>query len=366
MSDVTPKMDMYNSLRQKAIQRHQLLTTTLELTYRCNLECVHCYLTPTDPYRQEIATGDWIRTIREMKELGAMYIVITGGEPTLYPGFWDILEELRRLNVLIRLFTNATTLDEEDIDRLVLCGVRYVDVSLYGSDAAMHEAVTGVPGSFDRTVTTIERLKAAGVHLNLKASILQSNHRDINRLYRLMRSLGGLPHLTPIVTPDNEGGLDPVSVSVGEEEICYMLENFYHKYFKIPRHVDPMPMAMRCSAGFATLTVAPNGEVIPCVQLRVSLGNVERNSLRRIWHHSPVQYYIKSLTDVPSTDCADCELEGYCVRCPGLAQIETGSIWSRSPNACRYATYIQTAFERQHKREGVSDVKEVRTAAGNQ
>lgn len=359
-------MDLFSLLREKAIQRHQLLMTTLELTYRCNLKCVHCYLTPNDPYRKEMPTDEWIRAIREMTELGAMYIVITGGEPTLYPGFWDILEELKRQNILIRLFTNATTLDEEDIDRLILCGVRYVDVSLYGSDAATHEAVTGVPGSFDRTVTTIKRLKAAGVHLNLKASILRSNHQDINRLYRLMRSLGGLPLLTPNVTPDNEGGLDPVSVSVGEEEICYLLEHFYQDYSKISRPVDPMPMAMRCSAGFATLTVAPNGEVIPCVQLRVSMGNVQRNSLRRIWHHSPVQYYVKSLTNVPSSDCANCELEGFCIRCPGLAQIETGSIWSRSPNACRYAAYIQTALERQNKHEGVSDVKEVRTTTGNQ
>ncbi|HDR06618.1 MAG TPA: radical SAM protein, partial [Candidatus Coatesbacteria bacterium] len=327
---------------------------TFELTYRCNLKCAHCYLTPGDPYEEEMPVELWLRTIRELKELGVFYVTLTGGEPTLHPGFWELIAELNRQNILIRLFTNATTLSEKDIDTLVTENVRYVDISLHGADAATHEAVTGVPGSFARAVETVKRLRAAGVFVNLKGSLLKSNYATVCQMDTYMRALGGHPQLSPVITPKNDGSLEPLAEAVEAPEMCYVYDAYFARQnAEAPRNESKEarpPVAMQCGAGFSTLAVAPNGEVLPCLQLRASLGNVRRNALTRIWHHSPLLLELDGLTSLPVSDCSGCELADYCMRCPGLALIEEGSMWKPNPSACRMAQNSKTASELHHER----------------
>jgi MoaA/NifB/PqqE/SkfB family radical SAM enzyme len=224
MKDGVAEPETVVNLRWKSIQRHLPYIATFELTYRCNLKCTHCYLNPGDLHEEEMPVEFWIRAIRELTDLGTFYFTLTGGEPTLYPGFWDILDELHRRETVIRLFTNATTLTEEDVDRLIRYGVRYTDISLHGPDAATHEAVTRTPGSFDATISAVKRLKAAGVYVNLKGSLLRSNYRTVNGLDRYMRSLGGRPLLSTTITPANNGDPGPLESAVSAEEYCYIYD----------------------------------------------------------------------------------------------------------------------------------------------
>jgi radical SAM protein with 4Fe4S-binding SPASM domain len=357
MEDEATDLGAFTKLRWKAIQRHIPYLVTFELTYRCNLRCTHCYLRPGDPHEGEMPVESWLRAIRELTDLGAFYVTITGGEPTLYPGFWDILDELYRRETVVRLFTNGTTLTEGDVDRLVRCGVRYADISLHGPDAATHEAVTRTPGSFDATIRTVKRLKAAGVHVNLKGSLLKSNYRTVNELDRYMQSLGGHPVLSMNIAPANDGGTGPLERALGAEEHCFILDNYYREQDEPP---DDEPQterrrgkrAVSCTAGLSTLSIAPSGEVFPCLQLRVSMGNVRRSPMRRIWHHAPLNLYLIGLALVQVPGCQGCELADGCIRCPGLALIETGSLWNPSPSACEMALNRKSAHAARLTRKG--------------
>jgi radical SAM protein with 4Fe4S-binding SPASM domain len=342
MKNGATEPETFTKLRWKAVQHHIPYIVTFELTYRCNLSCTHCYLTPDDPHREEMPVEEWLRTIRELTDLGTFYVTVTGGEPTLYPGFWEILEELYRRETVIRLFTNATTLTDDDVDHLVRCGVRYIDISLYGPDAATHEAVTRTPGSFDATATAVKKLRAAGVYVNLKGILLNSNYMTVNELDRYMQSLGGHPLLSLNITPANDGGTGPLERALNAEEFCFILDN-YHRRTETPspdgsESVERSDLiAMSCTAGFSTISVAPDGEVFPCLQLRASMGNVRRNTMRRIWHHAPLNLYLNGLLKLQAPDCRGCEFTDGCMRCPGLALIETGSLWKPSPSACQMA-----------------------------
>jgi len=370
VKDGTTEPEAFAKLRWKAFQRHIPYLVTFELTYRCNLRCTHCYLTPDDPHRGEMPVEDWLRTIRELTDLGAFYVTVTGGEPTLYPGFWDILEELQRRETVVRVFTNATTLTEESVDRLIRCGVRFADISLHGPDAATHEAVTRTPGSFDATVTAVKRLRAAGIFVNLKGSLLKSNYSLVNELDRYMQSLGGNPLLSTSITPANDGGTGPLEKALSADEHCFIIDNYYREREK-PLNDEPpdtagwqrVMRAVSCTAGFSTLSVAPDGEVFPCLQMRASLGNVRRNSLRKIWHHSPLNLYLTGLSALNAPDCLGCELSNGCMRCPGLALIETGSLWKSSPSACRAARNSKTAHAAHLTRKGNGNEQEELHAA---
>ncbi|OGD78517.1 MAG: hypothetical protein A2Y64_05620 [Candidatus Coatesbacteria bacterium RBG_13_66_14] len=368
MKDRGAQPEVFSNLRWKAFQRHIPYIVTFELTYRCNLRCTHCYLTPDDPHREEMPVEDWIRTIRELADLGTFYVTVTGGEPTLYPGFWDILDELHRRDTLIRLFTNATTLDEEGVDRLIRCGVRIADISLHGPDADTHEAVTRTPGSFDATVTAVKRLRAAGVHVNLKGSLLKSNYSAVNELDRYMKSLGGHPLLSTTITPANDGGTEPLERAVNAEEFCYIYENYYREDHE-PTEMGKgrvLPV-ISCTAGFSTLSVAPDGEVFPCLQLRASMGNARRSTLRRIWHHTPLNLHLNGLVQLSPPGCLGCGLADSCMRCPGLALIETGSLWKPSPSACQSARNYKSAHALQLSRKGNgNEQKELHPAESDQ
>jgi len=365
MNDGATEPTAFKKFRWKAFQRHIPYLVTFELTYRCNLRCTHCYLTPDDPHREEMPVEDWLRTIRELADLGAFYVTVTGGEPTLNPGFWDILEELHRREVMVRLFTNATTLTGEDVDHLVRCGVRYVDISLHGPDAATHEAVTRTPGSFDATVAAVKRLRAAGVFVNLKGSLLKSNYSVVNELDRYMLSLGGHPLLSMNITLANDGGTGPLERALNAEEQCFILDNYERAQNIPPEGESPENTewrrvfhAVSCTAGFSSLTVTPDGEVFPCMQMRASMGNVRRSTLRKIWHHSPLTLYLMSMLTLPIPDCRDCELANDCMRCPGLALIETGSLWKSSPSICRMARDYTSAQAAHLTRKGNGNEQE--------
>jgi radical SAM protein with 4Fe4S-binding SPASM domain len=363
MNDGATEPETFTKLRWKAVQRHIPYIVTFELTYRCNLGCTHCYLTPDDPYAEEMPVEDWLRTIRELTDLGTFYVTVTGGEPTLYPGFWEVLEELYRRETVIRLFTNATTLTGEDIDRLVRCGVRYIDISLYGPDAATHEAVTRTPGSFDATVTAVKKLRAAGVYVNLKGCLLNTNYRTVNELDRYMQSLGGHPLLSLNITPANDGGTEPLERALNAEEFCFIFDNYYRKAETSTSDEPEMGedsniQVMPCTAGFSTLSITPSGEVFPCLQLRSSMGNVRRSALRRIWHHAPLNLYLSGLLMLRTPDCRGCELTDGCMRCPGMALIETGSLWKPSPSACQMARNYMAAHATHLTRKGSGNEQE--------
>ncbi|MCX7022627.1 MAG: radical SAM protein [bacterium] len=359
MKDGVAESNVFSNLRWKAFHRHIPYIVTFELTYRCNLKCTHCYLTPGDPHEEEMPALNWIRTIRELADLGTFYVTVTGGEPTLYPGFWDILDELHRRETVIRVFTNATTLTEEDVDRLIRCGVRYVDISLHGPDAATHEAITRTPGSFSRTIEAVKRLRAAGVYVNLKGCLLRSNFRRVNELDRFMLSLGGQPMISSTITPANDGGTGPLETALNTEEYCFIYDNYYREDNE-PTETgkERILPVMGCTAGFSTLSVAPDGEVFPCLQLRVSMGNVRRNTLRRIWHHAPLNLYLSGLMQLAPPGCLGCELADSCMRCPGLALIETGSLWKPSPSACQAASNYKSAHTLHLSRKGNGNEQE--------
>ncbi len=357
--------DLIKKFMASGHRNHRPLLATFELTYRCNLQCIHCYITDDDPYREEMSVESWIQAIRELKELGAIYITLTGGEPTLYPGFWRILEELYRNNFIIRVFTNGTTLNTDGIDKLIRYGVRFVDISLHGPELETHEAITRTPGSFQKTINTINMLKSAGIHYNLKANMLKPNYKTVNMLHRCMLALGGMPMLTPILTPDNHGGSGPVEHEVGETELCYLFDKYYSTDFldeESNTYRDRIQIVMRCAAGFSSLSIAPNGEVLPCLQARISMGNLRRQALRRIWFHSPVYLYLKTLLSLRPPDCTDCALKRFCARCPGLAYIEQGSLWKASPTACKNARKMQAAFNHVVSQKGIKDEEKIHSS----
>jgi radical SAM protein with 4Fe4S-binding SPASM domain len=354
LSDAAPiNTEMLDKLKQRAAWREVPLMASFELTYQCQWHCIHCYVVRDDPYSAEMSLEHWKRAADELADMGGFLLVLTGGEPLLYPHFWELLEHLHKRRFYTRLFTNGALLTDDDVDRLVANGVATVDMSLHGPDAATHDAVSAQPGSFERIMKVIRKIKTTKLHLSLKTNLLLQNYQEVDRWRKLVESLGAMAKLSVMISPSNDGDMAPISLGLKEKEMIQVLE---HKVIREVYLGDSLPdekaserpplHAVNCSAGLTTINIAPNGEVFPCLQFQLSLGNIQNQSLERIWAHSSNRYYLDGVRYIYAEGCQGCELSAHCGRCPGIAYVETGSCWKPPPATCEKTQELINARRR--------------------
>jgi MoaA/NifB/PqqE/SkfB family radical SAM enzyme len=164
----------------------------LELTNRCNLQCVHCYAKsgPYEPSTYGLETGDWISILSEIRELGCKRIQFIGGEPLLYRDLRKLISHARSLDFEgIEVYTNGTHLTPNDIDFFQDHGVDLA-FSFYSDNDHDHDSITTVAGSRKKTLRSI--LAALDRKIGVRVGVIQmrENFGSAERAVTLLRSRG--------------------------------------------------------------------------------------------------------------------------------------------------------------------------------
>jgi radical SAM protein with 4Fe4S-binding SPASM domain len=159
--------------------KRALISFDLEITARCNNNCRHCYINLPAGDKKVKKKELWSEEIREIGDeavsLGAVWCVITGGEPLLRKDFVDIYLCLKKRGLLVSVFTNATLITKEHIKLFKQYPPRDIEVSVYGISQEAYERVTRVPGSFAAFRRGLDLLLGSGLNVRLKAMALRSN-----------------------------------------------------------------------------------------------------------------------------------------------------------------------------------------------
>src|SRR6202453_3882224 len=129
------------------------LSVQLDLTYRCNERCIHCYLDHDD--HGEMTTGEIKDLLDQMAEAGVFYLTISGGEILMRRDFFGILEHARLRTFCIKLKTNGVLIREQEADRIKALGVESVQISIYSHRHEIHDAITKRPGSLRRSIAAL-------------------------------------------------------------------------------------------------------------------------------------------------------------------------------------------------------------------
>ena len=178
------------------------MKTTIVITEQCNLDCRLCYGRCKDAKpRSELSIDDWRRVVDDLARSGVMWLYIEGGEPFLKEGFVDLLaENTPRMFTMVR--THGTLVDAALATRLKAIDVAIVLVDLWGATAGTHDALTGTPGSFERSVQGIRHLVAAGIDTQMLFILNRRNVHELNAYAALAGSLGvsaiGILRLYPL------------------------------------------------------------------------------------------------------------------------------------------------------------------------
>ena len=339
-------MSLMTELNGKALRLGVPLSAHLDLTYRCNERCEHCYLDHDD--HGEMTTAEIKGLLRQLADAGVFFLTLSGGEVLMRRDAFEIIEYARSLSFNVKLKTNAVMIREEEAQRLRALGVEQVQISVYSHRPEVHDAITKLPGSLKRTLSGIRLLRSQGLRVNIANVLMRRNSGDSEGVRALAEEVGAHYTLDPTITPMMDGDTSVLRHRVDASA----LSSFFHNpnlvgdvesFCAPPAPVDDdIREGLPCSAGHTSCYISPYGDVYPCVQFPLTCGNVRREKFLDIWLHSPQLKEVRSIRGKDLTTCSSCAHLGTCTRCPGLAYME-GNMRGPSTADCE-KSYVRTGI----------------------
>jgi AdoMet-dependent heme synthase len=310
----------------KALELGIPLSVQVDLTYRCNERCVHCYLDHED--HGEMTTAEIKHLLDEMAAAGVLFLTLSGGEIFLRKDFFEILEYARELMFAVRLKTNAILVREREAERLRELAVENIQISIYSHRPEVHDAITKVPGSLKRSIDAIRFLKSYGLKTTIANVLMLQNMQDYPGVQALAKELDVEFTIDPTITPKMDGDRGILNLNIEraslqrvfhDETLVGDVETFCRPAAKAGEDdMDSLP----CSAGHTACYVSPYGDVYPCVQFPLPTGNVRRQRFVDIWQDSEQMNEVRAIRVRDLHTCSGCGHISGCTRCPGLAFME--------------------------------------------
>ena len=335
---------LLEEMTAKALRLNIPLNVQLDLTYRCNERCVHCYLDHED--HGEMTTWEIKELLDQMADAGVFILTLSGGEIFLRKDFFEILEHARRLLFCVKLKTNAVFIREKEASWIRDLGVESIQVSIYSHRPEVHDAITLVKGSLTRSVDAIRFLKSQGLKLIIANVLMTQNMADYQGVRALAAELGVECTLDPTVTPMMDGNRSTVSLGVNKDGLRQVFRDSsligdVDEFCAIPAEADQNALeGTPCSAGHTACYVSPYGDVFPCVQFPLPTGNIRQKRFVDIWRNSSEMNEVRSIRLKDLTTCTSCTHVASCTRCPGLAYME-GNMRGPSSQDCE-KSFVRT------------------------
>ncbi|HLD64774.1 MAG TPA: pyrroloquinoline quinone biosynthesis protein PqqE [Pseudomonas sp.] len=312
----------------------------LELTYQCPLQCVFC----SNPRnfaefrRDELSTAEWIDVMTQARALGALQIGFSGGEPTLRKDLEVLVAEADRLGYYTNLITSGIGLTEARLRALKAAGLRHIQLGFQSTDRATAQQLAGVD-CLERKLAMARAIKAQGFPMVLNVPISRQNIAQVPEIIAFAAELGveylelanvqyynwALLNRDQLMPTREELQRAEAQVREARSRLGERLTIF----FVIPDYYEGRPKACMNGWGAIHLTIAPNGNVLPCSQAGsfkdLTFPNIREQPLEQIWRDSPIfnLYRGDAWMPEPCRSCDEKEKDFGGCRCQAL--LLTGS-----------------------------------------
>lgn len=344
---------------------------TFELSPVCNFSCPMCYVRKTAgevaAHDRPILTLDqWMDIAHQAREQGLLYLLLTGGEPLLWPDFWTLYEQLIQMGFLVSINTNGSLIDDAAIQRFRRLIPRRVNITLYGASDATYEAQCGAKGVFSRVKRAIEGLQDAGILVKLNGTMTPQNAADLDALVAYAQSrrliletttylfppVRRLPSMTGVnqrFTPEEAARhhLRIFELQNGPERYRAYLENIRKNAVPPPgldeQCTDPLDGKIRCRAAKASFWVTWDGYLTPCGMMPEPKVDLTGRPFGEAWRELTEQSAALALSGV----CTKCPNVDLCHSCAAMAMAETGSVSGIPKYLCRMARAMREEAENQ-------------------
>jgi len=308
------------------------MSATFELTNRCNNNCVHCFI--NEPANDQAAKEHELKTseikgiIDQMVDAGVLFLTLTGGEPLLRPDFTEIYTYARRKGMLVGLFTNGTLITEKIADMLNDIRPLMVEITLYGATEKTYEAVTRLPGSYQRCLNGIKLIHERGIPLTLKSEVITLNRVELEEMRAMAEALGVKFRYDGLLWPRLDGRRSPLNYQLSIGELIAMdnadserREAFGKEVERLKGLTTRDERVFSCGAGINNFHVDSAGRVSICMMTRRPSFNLLEMSLSDAWK---ALGELRQKQRVLPSPCLSCTINSICSQCPGWSQAMYG------------------------------------------
>ena len=355
------------ALWDKIAGRRVPLDFCLEVTARCNNDCRHCYINlpagEAEARQKELSLAEIADVADQAVALGALWCLVSGGEPLLRPDFSELYFTLRRKGVLVSIFTNACLVTEEHVALFKKYPPRDVEVTVYGATEETYERVTRRQGSYAAFRHGLGLLLDSGIKVRLKAMALRSNVHELPEIAAFCRErtadffrfdpllhlrYDGDPQRNEEIRAERLSPEEIVAIEQGDEERAEALEKGCDKLIFPEYHGDVCDHLFHCGAGNGSFVVSYDGIFRLCADLwhPDCTFDLRQGRLTQAWEE-----LVPRVRDLRSPNpeflgrCRRCPIVNLCLWCPAHAHLEIGALDGFVPYFCQVAHTRAEALE---------------------
>lgn len=352
-------------LYRKASNMRIPLSGTFELSPVCNFSCRMCYVRKSQREvelhsRKMLTLDDWLIIAREARSAGMLYLLLTGGEPLLWPDFWALYDELVEMGFLISINTNGSLIDKEAIAHFKKKPPHKINITLYGANDDTYERLCGVKGVFSKVDQAIRGLQEAGILVKLNCSLTPENAEDLEWIIAYGKERKTILAVSTYMFPPIRRDATKIGINERfqpEDAAKYQLQYFRRqhgeeRYRQYLQHIlegyteplgleegciDPLDGKIRCRAGKASFWVTWDGWLTPCGMMPEPKADIKAQGFHEAW---------KMLTQLTaelrlSGICDKCSDKEICHPCAAISYAETGTSTGIPAYMCKTIQQMQ-------------------------
>lgn len=358
------KYSVSDYLYQKASLNKIPLSGCLEISPVCNFACKMCYVRKTKKQIEKEGKRvkdwtEWLELAKQFREAGTLYLLITGGEPFIYPNFKELYMALHEMAFVLSINSNGTMIDEQTVEWLKKAAPSRINITLYGASRETYARICGNPDGYDKAVKAILMLKEAGIPVVINASMIPENAEDMKQIIDFGKKHEINTRVSTYMFPpvrrereETDSRFNPKGAASMHIHRCEwqmapdMLKQFFEKQLstldkKEVSEADNWGIHkeeyMRCRAGRSSFWVSWDGTMTACGMLPFPLQVYPfEQPFKDCW----MELTNKVRTTPVLKECAGCNKKEICNPCVAMLHSETGDVDKKAPYLCEMADEI--------------------------
>jgi len=337
-------------------KKPRIIDLLVELTNRCNENCIHCYL-PNNCCNEDIDTKMLFRVMKEFRNQGGLYLTLSGGECLLNRDFEKILLFARKLDFSISILSNLVLLNENHIKLFKKVGLNQIQVSLYGLESKTHNKITRNKGSFKKTFSAINKLFNENIPLTISCPILKENKKNYKKVLEWANKNNINIQLDFVIMAKSNLDTSNLKHRLCLEEVEVFINNLSKSangrkeilsQVKDEVNIKKRKNQPLCSVAINSICLSATGDFFPCPAWKsYILGNAFKQTLSEVWLNSKNIMILRKITHNSFPQCTECSAYKYCSKClVRNANENNGNMLKVSEYVCQVAFLNKQIVER--------------------
>lgn len=341
-----------------------------ELSSRCNERCIHCYI-PNEKKNHgfDMPTAKVKSILDEFAAMGGIHVTLSGGEAFMHKDLLEIVKYCREKDLKISILSNLISLKDEDIPVLKEANLSLIQTSLYAVEPEIHDAITTVPGSCEKTKLAIEKLIAADIPVQISCPIMKTNKDAYLNVLEFAAQRKIKAQTDYLMMARADFSTDNLDQRISYDDVEKLLRTIIERDLtyrneilkKVPKSeqmildFEAFKRQPVCGVGYDNCCITANGDVYPCAGWQnYVLGNVYKQSLQEIWENNEKINELRSVTESSFPQCLECEAYDYCARCLVRNFNESeGDMFKINPVFCEEAFLLKRLVKEYYDRGAI-------------